>query len=219
MDYLTEPQEIERRSMEIIDDLFPEPRSHEGLDWLVVRRMVHTSADLEMPSLVRFSPGAALAGAKALSQGALIYTDTMMALSGIPVRRLGPLGCEVRCLIGDPQVARAARENGVTRSMAAVDVAVQTAPEAIFVIGNAPTALLRLIEHMRAGRAAPALVVGMPVGFVNAAESKALLVETAGVTPFIVIEGRKGGSALAASCINALADQALADRGLSSEGA
>lgn len=219
MDYLTDPFEIERRSMAVIEGLVPEPRAHTGDEWLVVRRMIHTSADMEMPSLVRFSHGAVAAGVAALEAGSVIFADTRMAQAGMTARRLDPLGCAVRCLMADAAVAEDARERGVTRAVAAVDVAVAEAPGAVFAIGNAPTALLRLIEHMEAGRARPALVLGMPVGFINAAESKALLVERGGDTPWIVIEGRKGGSALAAAALNALADMALARRGLAPKGA
>ncbi len=218
MEYLTDPAEIERRSMAIIDGLVPEPRPHAGDEWLVVRRMIHTTADMEMPSLVRFSPGAAAAGVAALASGGVIFTDTQMAKAGMTARRLGPLGCEVRCVMCEPAVADDAKERCVTRAVAAMDVAVAAAPRGVFAIGNAPTALLRLVEHMEAGRARPALVLGMPVGFVNAAESKDLLMRRAGDIPWIAIAGRKGGSALAAAAINALADLALARRGLAAAG-
>ena len=120
-----------------------------------------------------------------------------------------PLGCRVRCLMRDPEVLALAQAEGCTRARAAVDFAVARLNPEIYVIGNAPTALLRLLEHIEAGRAAPALIVGMPVGFVNAAESKELLMAQIRV-PYIAIKGRKGGSALAASAINALAEIVLA---------
>ncbi|GAB6124935.1 precorrin-8X methylmutase [Humidesulfovibrio idahonensis] len=204
-------EDIEAESLRIIDAETPEPRPYAGAEWAVVRRMIHTTADFEMLSLVRFHPRAVEAGLNALAQGAVLVTDTEMARAGIPDRRMDALGCQVRCLMRDPEVQALAQEAGCTRARAAVDFAVSRIKPQIYVIGNAPTALLRLLEHIEAGRATPALIVGMPVGFVNAAESKALLMAQHAV-PFIAIEGRKGGSALAASAVNALADIVLAQR-------
>lgn len=223
------PQDIETRSLAIIDAEVPEPRPFAGVEWEVVRRMIHTTADFELLQLVRFHEGAVRAGLAALAAGARIVTDTEMARAGIPLRRMEPLGCSVHCLMNDPRVAEMAQKNGSTRALAAVDVAVGLAadmaerpaadnaaapktgwkavPE-IWVIGNAPTALIRLLEHVRAGRARPVLVVGMPVGFVNAAESKELLLSQV-LVPYVSVQGRKGGSALASSVINALADVVL----------
>lgn len=204
--------DIEAESLRIIDSEAPEPRPYQGPEWAIVRRMIHTTADFELLSLVRFHPRAVRAGLAALSGGCLIITDTEMARAGMPRRRLDPLGCEALCLMSDPEVLARAQEQGTTRARAAVDLAVETISRenraVIWAIGNAPTALLRLLEHARAGRTAPALIIGMPVGFVNAAESKALLLAQADI-PFIVIEGRKGGSALAACAVNALAILAL----------
>jgi len=204
-------EDIEAESLHIIDAETPEPRPYVGAEWAVVRRMIHTTADFEMLKLVRFHPRAVEAGLQALAKGAGLVTDTEMARAGIPDRRMNALGCQVRCLMRDPEVQALALEEGCTRARAAVDFAVSRIKPEIYVIGNAPTALLRLLEHIEAGRAKPALIVGMPVGFVNAAESKALLIAQNAV-PFISIEGRKGGSALAASAVNALADIALAQK-------
>ena len=193
------PDEIERRSLAIIDR---EAQSHawDGPAWSIVRRMVHTTGDFDFVDLTRMHPRAVGAGVQAIRAGRTIFTDTNMARSGISARRLEPFGCSVTCLMSDPQVARRAREAGRTRTAAAV----ADRPEGrISAGGNAPTALFRLLEHMDAGRAAPALVVGVPVGFVNAAESKQALAETD--YPHITALGRKGGSALAASVVNALA--------------
>ncbi|QGY41527.1 precorrin-8X methylmutase [Pseudodesulfovibrio cashew] len=197
------PEEIEAESFRIIDSEVPEPRPFAGKKWQIVRRMIHTTADFELLELVRFHEKAVEKGIEALRSGAVIVTDTEMARRGIPVRRLAPLGCEVRCLMNDERVIERARSEGITRAKAAVDIAVREIKPAIYVIGNAPTALIRLVEHFDSGAALPALVVGMPVGFVNAAESKALLMSRD--VPYISIEGRKGGSALAASVVNALA--------------
>lgn len=204
-------EDIEAESMRIIEAEVPEPRPYQGAQWLVVRRMIHTTADFEMLRLVRFHPLAVQAGLDALSRGCTLFTDTEMARAGIPDRRMNALGCSVRCLMRDPEVMALSQAQGCTRARAAIDFAVSTIRPEIYVIGNAPTALLRLLEHIKAGRAAPALIVGMPVGFVNAAESKDLVLRQDGI-PFIVIEGRKGGSALAACAINALADMVIAQK-------
>lgn len=210
LDSARKPMEIETRSLGIIDAEVPEPRPFAGLEWEVVRRMIHTTADFELLGLVRFHPQAVQAGLNILRNGARIVTDTEMARAGIPLRRMKPLGCTVSCLMNDPRSAQMAQEHCTTRAFAAVDLAVAAedgVPD-IWVIGNAPTALIRLLEHVESGRTCPALIVGMPVGFVNAAESKELLLAQTKV-PFITLQGRKGGSALAACVINALADAVL----------
>lgn len=201
--------DIEAESLRIIESEVPEPRVYAGDEWLVVRRMIHTTADFELLDLVRFHPRAVEAGKRALAGGCTLVTDTEMARAGIPDRRMDALSCTVRCLMRDPEVLALSKELGCTRARAAVDFAIERIKPAIWVIGNAPTALLRLLEHIEAGRAEPALVIGMPVGFVNAAESKALLMAQSRV-PYIAIAGRKGGSALAASVVNALAEMLLA---------
>lgn len=197
------PGEIESRSLAIIDAEVPEPRLFSGEEWAVVRRMIHTTADFDLLNHIRFHPDAVRAGKEALLAGADIVTDTRMALSGIPVRRLEPMGCSVRCLMGEPQVAKRARAEGVTRAWAAVDEAMAHGGADIFVIGNAPTALFRLLDWVGRGARPPKLIVGMPVGFVNAAEAKELLLAQDAV-PYITVAGRKGGSSLAASVVNAL---------------
>ncbi len=202
------PAEIERRSFEIIDAEVPEPRPYKGAQWEIVRRLIHTTADFELLSLVRFHPKAVEAGLNALRSGCHIVTDTQMAKKGIPYRRLDPLGCVSACFMNDPEAAARANRENITRALAAMDKAAGIEGPVIHVIGNAPTALLRLLELVERGRVAPELIVGMPVGFVNAAESKALLMAQTEI-PYIAIEGRKGGSALAAATVNALAEIAL----------
>jgi len=197
------PEEIEAESFRIIDSEVPEPRLFEGVQWQIVRRMIHTTADFELIKLVRFSENAVANGLAAMKNGAVIVSDTEMAKRGMPVRRLAPLGCVAHCLMNDPRVQERAKAEEITRAKAAVDVAVAELKPDIWVVGNAPTALIRLVEHIDQGYPEPALVVGMPVGFVNAAESKALLMKRK--IPYISIEGRKGGSALAACVVNALA--------------
>jgi precorrin-8X/cobalt-precorrin-8 methylmutase len=140
-------------------------------------------------------------GVAAIRRGAAVVTDTRMALSGIRQRDLARFGAKTICLIDDPQVARAAARQETTRARAAVDAAREWIEGGILAVGNAPTALLRLLELVDAGQVAPALVIGLPVGFVNAAESKAALMERA--IPFITNLGRKGGSNVAASVVNA----------------
>ncbi|WP_439646690.1 precorrin-8X methylmutase [Salidesulfovibrio brasiliensis] len=169
--------------------------------------MIHTTADFEMLDLVCFHPQSVANGVAALSRGGLVVTDTEMARKGIPVRRMDPLGCEVRCLMNDPRVAEAAKRNGTTRAFAAVDFALDELHPSVWVVGNAPTALIRLVDRVREGAPVPDLVVGMPVGFVNAAESKDYLMDSS--IPHIAVKGRKGGSALAACVVNALAEMAL----------
>ncbi len=196
------PSEIEALSFRIIDE---EAGAHSFAPdaWSVIRRMIHTSADFEYMHTTRIHPDAIEAGVAALRSGRNIVTDTNMARAGIRKSEVYRFGGSVECLIGDSTVAQVARESGCTRAMAAVDAAVPLMKGGIYVIGNAPTALLRLIELMRSGEAQPSLVVGLPVGFVNAAESKSELEKME--MPHITNVGRKGGSNVAASVVNALA--------------
>ncbi len=205
------PAEIESRSFAIIESEVPEPRPFQGEEWLVVRRMIHASADFKLLSLVRFHPEAVSAGVEALSRGCLIVTDTEMARAGMTRKRLGRLGCAVECYINLPEVVERAARDGITRSASAVDYALPRLTGNICVVGNAPTSLLRILHWMKEGRCRPALIVGMPVGFVNAAESKDALVSQQ-ETPFITILGRKGGSSLAAAVVNQLAELAIQRR-------
>lgn len=195
------PGEIEGLSFKIIDS---EAGHHDFTpqEWNIVRRMIHTSADFEYMKSVRFHPGAVAAGIKAIKDGCAIVTDTNMARVGIRKGELALFGGEVHCLIADPDVSERAKANGVTRALAAMDKAAERFDNGIYVIGNAPTALLRLMELVNDKTLTPALVVGLPVGFVNAAESKAELIKLD--IPFISNVGRKGGSNVAASVVNAL---------------
>ncbi len=196
------PEEIERLSFEIIDR---EAGFHpfEEDQWSIVRRMIHTTADFEYKDTVRFHPDAVSAGVEAIRRGCTLITDTHMARMGIGRRRLEPFGAQVVCHMADPQVARKAAASGTTRARTAVDAAVADMEDGIYVVGNAPTALLRLIELVRDRKARPALIIGLPVGFVNAAESKEALIQLE--HPYITNQGRKGGSNVAVSVVNALA--------------
>ncbi len=195
------PEDIERTSFAIIDQ---EAGSHDfdKSQWSVVRRMIHTTADFEFKEIVRFHPQAIEAGITAIRSGKDIITDTNMARVGIRSNSLARFGGSVKCYMNDPQIHEKAKSNGTTRAKVAVDMAVGDMEGGIYVVGNAPTALLRLMELIEEGKAQPALIVGLPVGFVNAAESKAALIEKD--YPYISNIGRKGGSNLAASVVNAL---------------
>ena len=144
-------------------------------------------------------------GVAALQSGAGIVTDTTMALSGINKYRLAPFGCRVSCNIADPDVVELAKEEGITRSVAAMRKAADDPANRIFVIGNAPTALFELLRLVREGKVLPALIIGLPVGFVGAEESKNRLAVGGYAVPFISNIGRKGGSNVAAAVVNALA--------------
>jgi precorrin-8X/cobalt-precorrin-8 methylmutase len=195
------PEDIESMSFRIIEE---EAGDHGHTDghWPIVRRMVHTSADFEYIRSVRFHPDAVAAGIEAIRSGKNIITDTTMALSGIRKASIQKCGGTVICHVADPDISRKAKELGVTRSKLAVDMAADGMNGGIYAVGNAPTALLRLMELIREGKAKPALILGFPVGFVNAAESKAELLDMD--VPYITNVGRKGGSNIAAAVVNAL---------------
>lgn len=202
------PHEIEQKSFAIIDEEAGDhgyPADH----WPIVRRMIHTTADFEYIQDTRIHPEAVTAGIGAIRSGSAIFTDTNMARVGIRQNQLEPFGGQVHCLMADERIARLAADKGITRAKAAVDAVADQLDNGIYVVGNAPTALLRLIELIRQGRNRPALVVGLPVGFVNAAESKAELLHLD--TPYITNVGRKGGSNVAAAVVNALIVQARSD--------
>lgn len=198
------PGNIEQRSFEIIDSEVPEPRPFSGHEWTIARRLIHTTADFDLLNHIMFHADAIEAGVNAIKSGCTIFTDTEMARSGIPVRRTTPFGCSTQCLLNRPDVVEQAQKTGSTRAQAAMDAAAPEIGGSIIAIGNAPTALIRLMQHLENGGTAPALIVGMPVGFVNAAESKEILLAQSSV-PYITIRGRKGGSPLAAATVNALA--------------
>ena len=200
------PADIERTSLSIITaelealGLTPPPETA-----AVVKRVIHTTADFDYARNLRFTPGAVAAGVAALQAAAPIVTDTNMALSGITKPGLARLGGMALCYMADPEVAAAAKEAGTTRAVAAMKKAAQEHPGAILTVGNAPTALLTIAEQIENGLQ-PALVIGVPVGFVNVVESKERLFaicEKHGV-PAIAAMGRKGGSNVAAAICNAL---------------
>jgi precorrin-8X/cobalt-precorrin-8 methylmutase len=196
-----QPNEIEKKSFSIIDQ---EAGEH-GLpknQWTIVRRMIHTSADFDYIHCVKFHHDAIQAGLKAIRTGKTIITDTQMAMAGIRKKSLEKYGCRVKCFIGDENVAQKALHDKTTRAAAAVDYAQDLMNGGIYAVGNAPTALLRLLELVEQDRIKPALILGFPVGFVNAAESKADLCHCK--IPYITNIGRKGGSNIVAAVLNAL---------------
>jgi len=170
-------------------------------------RLVHATGDPAVAGLVAASDGAVRRGAAALAAGGRILADCEMVAAGI-TRRLLPAGNEVVCLISDARVREMARRRGSTRSAAAVDLWGTSLTGSVAAIGNAPTALFRLLERIDEGMAAPALIVAMPVGFVGAAEAKQALADSGGSIAYIAVTGRRGGSALAAAAINQLAIEA-----------
>jgi precorrin-8X/cobalt-precorrin-8 methylmutase len=205
MDSLSmKPEEIETESFRIID---AEAGDHGWPDaeWQIVRRAIHTSADFEYAASMVLSDGVVEQALAALRGGAGIVTDTNMALSGISKPRLSRFGCAVSCHVADPDVAALAGREGITRSIAAMRKAVANRVNRVFVIGNAPTALFELLRLVEAGQAKPALIIGLPVGFVGAEESKNALAAGGHGIPFITNIGRKGGSNVAAAVVNALA--------------
>jgi precorrin-8X/cobalt-precorrin-8 methylmutase len=206
------PEEIETESFRMID-AEAGPHDWSAVEWPLVRRVIHTSADFEYLRTMVMSPDAVAAGIRALRSGSGIVTDTNMALAGISKPRLAAYAIPAACYVADAGVAQAAAAAGVTRSIMAMRRATAAAPDGIFVIGNAPTALFELLRQVREEGLKPALIVGLPVGFVGAAESKEELLVTApeyGI-PFITNRGRKGGSNVAAAVVNALL--ILADTG------
>ncbi|SET24099.1 precorrin-8X methylmutase [Natronincola peptidivorans] len=201
MEYIKDPRDIEKNSFEIItqelgEKTFPE---REGK---IIKRMIHTTADFQYADITKISKGAIDSGLAALKEGCSIYTDTRMSMAGINKRALKQMNCEIYCLVDDPEVAKEAKERGLTRSMVAMEKAAKEEKTKIFVIGNAPTALFQLCQYIDEGKKLPSLVVGVPVGFVGARESKDELIRRN--VPYITTLGRKGGSTVAAAIVNAL---------------
>ena len=195
------PHEIEISSMAIIDGLLP-PGDWSPGERTVVKRLVHTSGDPSLATAVRFSAGAVDAGVVALRAGAPVFTDTHMVRTGVNTSRVEALGGTVECLIADPAIVAAAKETGRTRAASAMRTFGARLDGAVVALGNAPTALREVLALAAEGIARPALVIGMPVGFVDAAESKDALM--ASDLSYIAIEGTRGGSPLAAAAVNAL---------------
>ena len=200
------PMDIEKRSFEIITDILGDTKLNPENE-LVIKRVIHTTADFEYVQNLIFSDHAVRKGIEALRNGCDIVTDTQMAKSGINKTILGKLGGQVHCFMSDADVAAEAKERGITRAIVSMERAAKLPKPCIFAIGNAPTALISLHEQMEAGKLNPALIIGVPVGFVNVVESKELIIESG--VPHIVARGRKGGSNVAAAICNAMLYQIL----------
>ncbi|ETT77517.1 precorrin-8x methylmutase cbic [Paenibacillus sp. FSL R7-277] len=196
-----QPQEIEGLSFQMITEELGE-HSFSALEYPIVQRIIHASADFELGRSLVFHPGAIEAGIHAILQGKPIIADVRMVEAGIAKERIQRYGGEVRVHISDPDVVDEAKALGTTRAIIATRKACAQAPGGIYVIGNAPTALLELIRLVKAGEAQPGLVIGMPVGFVSAAESKDELRKLD--IPYITNIGRKGGSTIVVAAVNAL---------------
>ena len=207
MEMILRPEEIEAESFRIIaaelsDMGITLPAETDP----VIRRVIHTTADFSYAETMRFSENAVEVLRELLRNGARIVTDTQMALSGINKRKLADLGGEVHCFMSDPEVAAEAKKRGTTRAAVSMERAAAFPQPVIFVIGNAPTALLRLRDMIESGEYRPAFIIGVPVGFVNVEYAKECIMElgNAKTVPYIVNAGRKGGSNVAAAIVNAV---------------
>ena len=196
------PMEIEARSFEIITQLLGD-RKLDPENELVIKRAIHTTADFDYADNLVFSDHAVKTGIEALRAGCDIVTDTQMAKAGVNKTILASLGGEVHCFMSDADVAAEAKARGVTRAMVSMEKAAKLSKPCIFAIGNAPTALVALEALMEEGELQPALIIGVPVGFVNVVESKELIIEHHRA-PYIIARGRKGGSNVAAAICNAM---------------
>lgn len=198
---IVNPYQIESTSMEIIEGLLPELKVTPE-EKKIIKRVVHTTADPEFAKLLKIHPKAVESGLAALKRGCKIFSDVTMIQAGINKRKLAALGGSGQCLIADESIKDEAKKLGITRAMLSMRRLGKQLDGNIIAIGNAPTALFELHAQISQGLIKPALVVGVPVGFVGAKESKALFAELD--TPYIVTMGPKGGSTIAVSIINAL---------------
>lgn len=204
-DWITDPVEITRRSFAIVQAEADLAR-FDAAERAVATRLIHACGMVEIAPELRFAPGAVAAGRAAMAGGAPILVDARMVEAGITRARL-PAGNRVVCTLDDPRVPGMAAAAGLTRSAIAVDLWLPLLAGAVVAIGNAPTALFRLLELLADGAPPPAAILGFPVGFVGAAESKAALAATG--LPFLTLPGRRGGSAIAAAAVNALAREGI----------
>jgi precorrin-8X/cobalt-precorrin-8 methylmutase len=199
--YALPPDETEERSLGIVRQRLGE-RFHDKHERAVAARIIYAAGDMDLANALRFSPGAVELGIAAVRSGAAIVADVRMVAAGLDRSRTDALGCAIHCAIDNPATIELSRANGTTRAVEGIYLSAQRLDGAVAVIGNAPTALLCLLDLIDAGVTRPALVVGMPVGFAAAAESKAELAGRA--VPYLTIEGARGGSALAAAAANAI---------------
>ena len=200
---IVKPEDIENKSFEIIEkELDSMNISIPEQNAPVIKRVIHTTADFDFASTLRFSPDAVKLARRLIKNGADIITDTNMAKAGISKSSLARFGGQIHCFMADEDVAREAKERGVTRALVSMERAAGLGKKLIFALGNAPTALISLYEMMKAGKYSPDFVIGVPVGFVNVVAAKELFL--GGKVPYIINEGRKGGSTVAAAICNAL---------------
>lgn len=197
---LHNPMEIEKKSFEIITSELAVKLPVENE--LVVKRVIHATADFDFAENLCFSEHAVIKALEALRNGCDIVTDTQMAKSGINKKILAELGGTVHCFMSDADVGEEAMRRGTTRAAVSMEKAAKLEKSCVFAIGNAPTALLELYDLITSGKLSPALVIGVPVGFVNIIESKETIMKAN--VPYIVARGRKGGSSVAAAICNAL---------------
>jgi precorrin-8X/cobalt-precorrin-8 methylmutase len=205
-DYVKDPFEIERRSFEIIGAELGEKNSS-GLKADMIKRVIHTTADLDYADLLQFKQGVEDKILSTFLAGCTIICDTNMIKAGISKKLADKLGLDIKCFVDSDEAYQEAREKGITRSMAAVDIASRLPGKKIFVVGNAPTALYRILELTETGALEPEAVIGVPVGFVGAAESKEALWSTP--IPAVITKGRKGGSTIGVALINAVLKEAV----------
>ena len=198
---IIEPKNIEKRSFEIITEMLLGrviKEEHEP----IIKRVIHTTADFDYIDTLKISENAVDTAIQAIKAGCNIVTDTKMAATGINKKVIERFGGEIISYMQDEDVAFKAKERGVTRASICMEKAIGNEKNKIFAIGNAPTALIRLYELIKDGKISPSLIIGVPVGFVNVVESKELIKELE--IPYIISEGRKGGSNIAAAIVNAI---------------
>ena len=206
-DYIREPELIEKRSFEIIGEALGE-KNIPGLRTDIIKRVIHTTADFEYGELLQFREAAEDKLLQSFMKGCTIICDTNMIKSGINKRLAKELNINVECFVDSEEAFEVSKREGITRSMASVDIAACLAGPKVFVIGNAPTALYRIMELQASGKLEPDFIVGVPVGFVGAAESKEALWSTG--FPCIITKGRKGGSTIGVAIVNAVMREAKA---------
>ena len=200
--YALSPSEIDRESLRIVEGSLPDSLALSDHERYVVSRIVRAEGDPLISLDIRFSPGAVDQGIAALTDRADVITDVRMVETGVSKALLRSHRITTRCQIDTPEVAARAQREGTTRSVAAIRELAPYLNGAVVAVGNAPTALLALLDLVQEGTASPRLIIGMPVGFVACAESKDELAQ--GPTPYITVEGRRGGSSAAAATVNAL---------------
>lgn len=201
MNYIKDPYRIEEKSFEIIGKNIDESKFNKK-ELLIIKRVIHATADYDYSNIIKFSDKAIESTLYALKCGSHIVSDTKMLEAGINKSALKKVGSEVKSYIDLPETMEISRKCNITRSMAAIEIAIKDEKNKIFAIGNAPTALFRLIELVKDGVVYPSVIIGVPVGFVGAKEAKEELKELN--VPYIVTEGAKGGTTVAAAIVNSL---------------